>query len=34
MTVYDRLYYTDNGKEYKGDPKHHAFMKSSVRKTE
>lgn len=20
-------YYTDNGKEYKGDPKHHAFMK-------
>jgi transposase InsO family protein len=21
------LYYTDNGKEYKGDPSHHAFMK-------
>lgn len=19
-------YYTDNGKEYKGDPEHHAFM--------
>jgi len=21
------LYYTDNGKEYRGDPNHHAFMK-------
>jgi len=21
------LYYTDNGREYRGDPKHHAFMK-------
>jgi len=20
-------YYTDNGKEYKGDPRHHAYMK-------
>ena len=24
------VYYTDNGKEYKGDPRHHAFMKKCL----